>query len=150
MQPEQFLHLANGSAPLPSEMPRQNQLHPKSLVLTLISMNPAVEVLKPGTDAAKRVRNANVLAPAKPMGTRTRRAQNPFLAIMRGTESHALAMVLTAFLLFMCSGVFWVSHKQPEETPPFPLPERAEPVMLSSLRHPPIPLRHGAGVRSFP
>lgn len=148
--PVKFLVTDPGLEEIQFDSPRNEPLSAESLVTILVSMNPTTEMLKPGTPAARKVRNPNLFHPAKPMGTLPRATRNPLDLILRHTESHALAMFLMAFLLFLCSGVFWLSHKQPEEAPPFPLPKQAEPIILTNLRHPPIALRHSAGVRSFP
>lgn len=149
-EPAQIL-LTSGSPGLsPLDLEQHPQFQARTLGMILTSMNSSVDLLKPGTAAARRVRNSNLYKPLKPMGTKARRAQRPLDALMRSAESHSLAMVLVAFLLFLCSGGFWLGNKQPEEAPPYPLPERAAPILLANLRHPPIPLRHGMGVRSFP
>jgi hypothetical protein len=148
--PQKFLIQDAAPEPLWVDSPRNREALPEHLVTILISMNPTTELLKPGTAAARRVRNPNLFLPTKPMGTRTRATRSPLDLIRRHTESHALAMFAMAFLLFICSGVFWLSHKQPEEAPPYPLPKRAEPMILVNLHHPPIALRQSAGVRSFP
>jgi hypothetical protein len=148
--PLNFLVTDPGLEEIQFDSRRDEQLFAESLVTILVSMNPTTEMLKPGTPAARKVRNPSLFHPAKPMGTLPRATRSPLDLILRHTESHALAMFLMAFLLFLCSGVFWLSHKQPEEAPPFPLPKQAEPIILANLRHPPIALRHSVGVRSFP
>jgi hypothetical protein len=150
MELPQYLHSAAGQQPLPLELDRHQRLVPQTIGVILVSLNPSVEALKPGTKAAMRVRNGNILQVTKPLGTRPRIPPGPIDQILRHTDSHALAALTISFVLFLCSGVFWVRNKHPEEPPPYPLPEQASPIMLSTLRLPPMTLGSNAGVRSFP